>query len=217
MNLILAGALLSITLNPLVFSAADHAISRLQRSPRLKRRFEDSRAKRFGLLQEELEAARRQAEQRMATHKTFTPEELVESFPLFAGLTPEQRDVLLLHFEPRTAQPGERVIRAGDAADAVYFISQGEVQVSVAGKRIKLKAGDFFGEMALLSSEARTADVTAVDYSKFATLDRHDFGKFLRKYPGIREQVAVLANQRAEMNRQFLKTPADQTKLTGQL
>jgi CPA2 family monovalent cation:H+ antiporter-2 len=155
----------------------------------------------FELLQGDLDAARLKAEQKAAAHKTFSPEELVARFPLFAGLTPEQREVLVLHFRPHTAQPGERIIRAGDKADAVYFISSGQVEVTVANRRIKLEAGEFFGEMALLTGQPRSADVTALDYSKFLMLDQRDFREFLRKYPEIRDQISSLAARRQEMNR----------------
>jgi CPA2 family monovalent cation:H+ antiporter-2 len=151
-----------------------------------------------------LAAARAQAERKAAAHKTFTPQELADRFPLFAGLTLEQREVLLLHFKPRTAEPGERIFRAGDAADGVYFISQGEVEVSVAGRQIKLEAGDVFGEMALIHSQPRSADVTALDYSTFAMLSGRDFRQLLRKYPEIRAQIVRLAAQREESDRQVL-------------
>ena len=205
LNLILAGALLSITLNPLSFGAADLACRWLRNRPGLKRRLEDGRLTKFVALEGELEAARKYAEEKSAAHKTFTPEELVDRFPLFSGLTAEQREVLVLHFEPRYAQPGERIIRKGDSADAVYFISSGEVEVGVSGRRIKLGPGDFFGEMAIISGQPRSADVTALDYSKFATLTQRDFRQFLRRFPQIREQIAALAAQRGEMNRQFLE------------
>jgi CPA2 family monovalent cation:H+ antiporter-2 len=149
-----------------------------------------------------LEAARAQAERKAAAHKTFTPQELAERFPLFAGLTQEQREVLLLHFTPRTAVPGERLFRAGDDADGVYFISQGEVEVAVAGRKIKLGAGEVFGEMALISGQARSADVTALDYTTLAVLSARDFRQLLRKYPDIRTQIASLAAQRAATDRQ---------------
>jgi monovalent cation:H+ antiporter-2, CPA2 family len=133
----------------------------------------------------------------------------VERFPLFAGLSAEQREALVLHFQPKSAQPGERVIRAGDEADAAYFISSGQVEVSVSGRRIKLRAGDVFGEMALLSGQPRSADVTALDYSKFLTLSRVDFRGFVRKYPGLRSQVAALAAQRGQMNEQWFEADAN--------
>src|SRR5690606_1366542 len=143
------------------------------------------------------------AEQKAAAHKTFTPEELVDRFPLFAGLTPEQREVLILHFHPQTAQPGDRIIRAGDDADAAYFISTGAVEVSIAGQRIPLGAGDFFGEMALITGQPRSADVTAVDYSTFLTLTHRDFNEFLRRYPGIRQEIATCAAEREAANRRL--------------
>ena len=208
LNLILAGALLSITLNPLVFAGADRLIRWLQAHPRLKERFGNSYNARFARLQEDLETARRSMAIKAAANRTFAPEELVDRFPLFNGLTPEQREVLVLHFTPRAAQPGERIIRSGDKAGSVYFISSGQVEVSVAGKRIKLGPGDFFGEMALISGLPRSADVTALDYSKFATLNRRDFRRFLSRYPDIRDEIAALATQRREMNRQLLNEAA---------
>jgi K+:H+ antiporter len=204
LSLILAGALLSITLNPLVFTLADGVMAWVRTRPQLARRFEEQRGARLAIVQGDLEAARLQAAQKAATRKTFTPHELAERFPLFAGLTPEQREVLLLHFVPRTAEPGERIIRTGDAADSVYFISQGEVEVSVAGRQIKLGAGEVFGEMALLSGQPRSADVTALDYSTFAVLSERDFRQLLRKYPDIRAQITSLAAQREGTDRQVL-------------
>jgi len=133
----------------------------------------------------------------MAWDDSTSAEELAERFPLFASLTPEQREVLVLHFQPHTAEPGERVIRAGDPADALYLISQGEVEVAVDGVRLKTQGpGDFFGEVALLSGGPRSADVTALDYSRFARLSAPDFHRFLRRYPEIHAQIAALAAER---------------------
>jgi len=196
-SLILAGALFSITLNPLVFAGADRLIAGLHASPWLRSRLEERRAGALARLQAELDAAREQAEQRADAQKTFTPEELAERFPLFANLTPEQREVLVLHFQPHTAEPGERVIRAGDPADALYLISKGEVEVTVDGVRLKTQGpGDFFGEVALLSGGRRSADVTALDYSRFARLSGRDFHRFLRRYPEIHAHIAALAAER---------------------
>lgn len=215
LNFILAGALLSITLNPLSFGAANAACGWIRNRPGLRKRFEEDRMQKFSELEAELEAARKYAEEKSAAHRTFTPEELVDRFPLFAGLTQEQREVLVLHFEPRYSQPGERIIRKGEEADAVYFISSGEVEVGVSGRRIKLGPGDFFGEMAIISGQPRSADVTALDYSKFAMLTQRDFRQFLRRYPQIREQIAALAAQRGEMNRQFLEEAENEAEKTA--
>jgi monovalent cation:H+ antiporter-2, CPA2 family len=84
----------------------------------------------------------------------------------------------------------------------------GRVEVAVGNRRIKLGPGDFFGEMALISGLPRAADVTALDYSKFATLSRRDFRQFLARYPAIRHQIATLANKRREMNRHLASETA---------
>ena len=107
-----------------------------------------------------------------------------------------------------TVMPGQRIIRAGDEADGVYFIQQGTVEVLVGRQRIKLNAGAVFGEMALISGQPRSADVVALDYCKFARLSQRDFRQFLRKYPDVREQIARLAAQRAEANRGYLAESA---------
>ena len=207
-DLILAGALFSITLNPLVFAGADRLSAWLGARPRLNRRFEAGRAAALARLQAELDAAREQAEQRADAHKTFTPEELAARFPLFASLTPEQREVLVLHFQPHTAEPGERIIRAGDVADALYLISAGEVEVTLDGQRINTRGpGEFFGEMGLLSGGRRSADVTALDYSRFAMLSGRDFHKFLRRFPEIRAQITRLAAERAGHSRPAEQVP----------
>jgi CPA2 family monovalent cation:H+ antiporter-2 len=203
MNLVLAGALISITLNPLVFAGADRACQWVRAHPALRRRFEEERQASFAVLEKEMAAAREAAAAKAAAHRTFTPEELLERFPLFTGLTPEQREVLVLHFETRSAQPGERIIRAGEKADVVYFISEGQVEVAVAGQRIALGAGDYFGEMALLHDQPRSADVTALDFSKFVTLNQRDFRQFLRRFPEIRQRIAAQAAERGEKIRQW--------------
>ena len=204
-NLVLAGALISITVNPLVFAGVEAIENYVNERPTLKAKLEDSRAERFDRLRSELEVARLALEKKHHAHKTFSPEELVSRFPLFAGLTPDQRETLILHFLPKTAAPGERIIRAGDKAEAAYFLSSGEVEVSVYGRQInKLGAGSFFGEMALLSGERRSADVTALDFCKYLSLSQRDFRRFVRKYPSVYEQVVALAKQRGSMNRQFL-------------
>jgi monovalent cation:H+ antiporter-2, CPA2 family len=207
LSLILAGALLSISLNPLVFAGTDLLVGWIRKLSWLKKHLEDGRAASFTRLQEELEAARVALEAKAAAHKSYSPEELAERFPLFAGLTPEQRETIALHFQPRSAQPGERLIRVGDKADVVYFISMGEVEVVVNGHKVKLGPGDFFGEIALLSGQSRSADVIALDFCKFVTLSQRDFRELLRRYPGMREPIAVVAKERGEMNRQFKERP----------
>jgi CPA2 family monovalent cation:H+ antiporter-2 len=207
LSLILAGALLSISLNPLVFATTDVLIRWMQKVSWLKRHLEDRRTGKFARLQEEFDAARTALEAKAAARRSYSPDELAERFPLFAGLTREQRETVALHFQPRSAQPGERIIRVGDKADLVYFISMGEVEVVVNGHKTRMKPGDFFGEIALLSGQPRSADVIALDFCKLLTLSRRDFRELLRRYPIIREQVAAVAKERGDTNRELMNRP----------
>jgi CPA2 family monovalent cation:H+ antiporter-2 len=50
--------------------------------------------------------------------------------------------------------------------------------------------------------------VTALDFSKFATLSRRDFRQFLSRFPDIRDQIATLAGERREMNRNLASESA---------
>src|SRR5688572_20307552 len=70
-SLVLAGALLSITINPVIFALVDWVSRGLRASPRWKRGFDEGRGLRFARLQAELDATRLALEQKSAAHKTF--------------------------------------------------------------------------------------------------------------------------------------------------
>ena len=212
LSLLLAASIVSITANQLAFVAKDRLVALVRASPRLSAIFEEARAPRFAMLKQDLENARLAAEAKAAEHKMVTPAELVDRFPMFAGLTPEQREVVLLHFLPDEAQPGQRIIHRGDKADAAYFVSSGEVEVAVSGQHIRLGPGSFFGEMALISGQPRSADVTALDYSKFLKLTVDDFNEILRRYPDIRAQIVAQAEKRGEMNRRQAEQAVETAK-----
>jgi len=198
-NLILAAALISILVNPLLFFGADKLTAWVTGNPTLNAYVESRQLARLHRIQSELDAAHERAQARAAAHKTFTPEELAVKFPLFANMTPEQREVLVLHFQSHSAAPGERIIKTGDVADAMYLISKGEVEVAIDGRHLVNRGpGEFFGEMGLLSRGRRTADVIALDYCSFAKLSGPDFHRFLKRYPDIRAQVAKLVAERTK-------------------
>lgn len=196
-NLVLAGALLSITLNPLAFMVAD-ALARHWRTDHPRAAFGRER---YHALEGELARNRQRGEEREKAH-ALEIQALLDTFPLLALIDERDREELMLLFRPRSAPPGQRVIRRGDRADGMYFISSGAVEVKVARRTIRLEAGAFFGEMALLSGSRRSADVTAVDYCQFLVLERRDFNVFMGRHPGLRAAVNEMANQRRAMNEQ---------------
>ena len=203
-DLILAGALLSITCNPLVFAATEPVRRWVGLGSRQAAEAVENGNRRFMALQAELARVRERSEARAAKLR-LQVEELVNKFPVFSGLAVEALEDLLTYFRPRNAAPGERLIRAGDKADAAFFISSGAVEVSVAGRKIPLGPGDFFGEMALITGERRSADVTAIDYCDLLVLDQRDFRQFVNKHPQLRAKLDEFVARRSEMNRQSLE------------
>ena len=200
-DLILAGALLSITLNPLAFAASEAIAAACAGSRRIGSWFGSYGQERLAGLQRELaDLARRNTER--AEARRVQTRELVRRFPVFADLPPEAWDDLLLLFRPQTAAPGERIIRTGERGQAAYFIESGAVEVIVAGQAVRLGAGDYFGEMALLTGRRRSADVTAVDYCRLMVLSQRDFRSLLPRYPALRAKLTAMAQQRAAMSRQ---------------
>ena len=93
--------------------------------------------------------------------------------------------------------------------DRLYLIARGVVRISIEkdGKSSKLTslfAGDFFGEMALLHDDIRTATVTSITPCTFYVLDRKDVEEVMEQQPSIR-----IALQRADQRRREEQAEAE--------
>jgi CPA2 family monovalent cation:H+ antiporter-2 len=199
-DLVLAGALLSITLNPVAFAAVEPLAGWL-RTRRPLTRVDAAGTRRLAALQQALDDAKRAAAAAAAARLSLQIQRLMEAIPMFARLDAAQREELLGLFKPRFAAPGERLIRVGDEADRAFFISSGAVEVSVQGERIRLGPGELFGEMALLSGGRRTADVTAIDYCELLVIEEREFRQFAQRCPELHAEIDSVAAQRDEMHR----------------
>ncbi|MCH2115331.1 MAG: ATP-binding cassette domain-containing protein [Pirellulales bacterium] len=130
----------------------------------------------------------------VAVQETSVICEFLKGFPLFADLTPntlaEVADQMMVH----EADEGQEVIRQGDAGDLFYLIRDGSVNVLVddGEKRKKiaeLKAGQFFGEAALITDEPRNATITAQEKSVFYVLGKNDFRRVLETSASFEEEL----------------------------
>jgi CRP/FNR family cyclic AMP-dependent transcriptional regulator len=100
-------------------------------------------------------------------------------------------------------RPAHRVLfRAGDVGDAMYLIESGKVKICVHAKDghevtlAMLGRGDFFGEMALLDGERRSADAMVAEDARLALLSREHFLSFMRSSPDVAlEMLTALANR----------------------
>ena len=126
---------------------------------------------------------------------------LIERLDLLAALEQAQLDRVAKLLRPRFTVPNERIIRAGDRGDAVFFIASGAVEVRLPARRVRLGSGEFFGEMALLTGRPRQADVVALSYCRLLVLRKADFDRFIAANPDAGAVINRVAQARLAMNR----------------
>lgn len=127
---------------------------------------------------------------------------------LFAALPPAHIEALLARFERLRMRAGEVVVREGEAGESYYVIESGRCEVtrSVGGATLPLamlKAGDAFGEEALLAGAARNATVTLRSDGVLLRLAKDDFDTLLRE-PMLNRLTPVQASAKAAAGAQWI-------------
>lgn len=120
----------------------------------------------------------------------------VAQVPLFAGLDAHVIAEIARLLRPEIVPPRYVIVRRGDAADAMYFIVAGEVEVELAQGAVPLRNGQFFGEIALLYDRARSATVTAVTECHLLVLEVREFRSLTQRYPEIDAAIRKVAAER---------------------
>jgi voltage-gated potassium channel len=121
---------------------------------------------------------------------------MVARVPLFARLEAAAIADLVRILSARTVPAGTTIVRKGDRADAMYLIASGAVEVDSVGGKVRLDEGAFFGEMALLFREPRSANVTAIRSTDLLVLDAEDFRRLLDRLPDVGAAVEAIARER---------------------
>jgi hypothetical protein len=101
---------------------------------------------------------------------------LLKQSPLFAPLSVIALERVARRLQPEQVAEGTDVMHEGDRGDHFYMIESGELE-AVHGTTVvnRLKAGDHFGEIALLRGTRRSATVRAVTPSRLLRLESGDF------------------------------------------
>ena len=117
--------------------------------------------------------------------------------PLFKDFDPAQRKALVEKFRMRQAAPEEKVIAEGKSTDGLYVVLHGVVDVTVEQRQVaRLREGEIFGEMSLLSRDPASATVTAKSNAILLRLPRDSFQELVVTHPQILELVSDLAEKR---------------------
>ena len=125
----------------------------------------------------------------------------VSKVPFFAALGPSAIADVTHMLRTMDLPPRTTIIRKGQSGDCMYFSAAGEVEVDLPGKKVRLSEGAFFGEMALLGNNLRSANITTTRLSKLLVLDLVDFRLLMARHPDLAETIDAEAKRRALENK----------------
>ena len=127
--------------------------------------------------------------------------ESVSKVPFFAALGPAAIADVTHMLRTMDLPARTMIIKKGQAGDCMYFVANGEVEVDLPGKKVMLGEGAFFGEMALLGNNSRSANITTTRVSRLLVLDLVDFRLLKARHPDLAETIDAEARRRVEENK----------------
>lgn len=164
--------------------------------------------------------ARRAAEVAQATTRRMAAE--LRAVELFGGLSDEERLELAARSELRLFAAGEVLVRQGDLDDTLYVICRGAARVEVAPTPgappvpvSTLAAGDFFGELALLTGSPRRATVVATADSEAMLVRREAIAPLLGRNPALPEILSAALEQRVANTQRAIAGAAENGATNG--
>ena len=111
---------------------------------------------------------------------------LLDAVPLFSSLSKRQVNSIAATAVERTYKPGETIVKQGDKGIGFYLLLDGTADVLKTGSKVaSLAKGQFFGEMALLDEQPRTAEVRASTAARCLVLSRWEFWGVVGKDPEV--------------------------------
>lgn len=139
----------------------------------------------------------------LAATRLQTPFRLMDALrqvPVFEDAPPAffEKIKLCLRYEEHPG--GKLLIREGQRGDSMYLIREGNIEIIKDFQTIAmLGPGDIFGEMALLNSEPRTANVRTASNTRVYKLNRLAFESVIQSFPEVHERIRKLAEARQQV------------------
>ena len=132
----------------------------------------------------------------------MNPADVLSQIPIFASLGDEDRSSLAERIDRQSIPKGSTLFRRGEPGNALYIIIHGQIRIFAStrqGNEITLAllgAGEFFGEMALLDGQPRSANAEATEDTELHFLDRENFFSFLmHKESALRAILCALSRR----------------------
>ncbi|MFP3953751.1 MAG: Crp/Fnr family transcriptional regulator [Candidatus Bipolaricaulota bacterium] len=130
--------------------------------------------------------------------------EMLKEVPLFSSLNTRQLKSVVKTAKEKEFEEGKAIVKEGEEKKAgFYLILDGQVEVKQGEKTLsRLGTGQFFGEMAVLDGQPRSADVIAVEDTECLLLTNWDVKALIKTYPDIAMNII------AELARRLRRTSA---------
>jgi CRP-like cAMP-binding protein len=130
----------------------------------------------------------------------------LKAVPLFSELSDKEVRALAQSMHEKRYEDGQEVVTQGESGIGFFVILEGGARVSVGGReRRTLKPGEYFGELALLEGDSRSASITADGTLRCAGMTAWHFRPFIRDHPDI---AWALLKELARRLRQAEAAPA---------
>jgi len=136
--------------------------------------------------------------------------EALRAVPLFASISSDDLCDLSRQLTIRHYRKGEIIFHKDDFGSTLHILNSGKVKISIPSEEgedvvlVYLGPGYFFGELALLDENPRSATATAIEATETLALERRDFLDFLKWCPDMAIRIlAVLAQRLRNLNSQL--------------
>jgi CRP-like cAMP-binding protein len=121
----------------------------------------------------------------------------------FENLSPNQIETLFTAATEVSCKKGDHVFEEGDVAEAFYIIQDGKFSINILKnekqKQIRtMEAGEYFGEMALLHNDKRSAMVEAMEDSTLYRINKEDFNNLTKEHPELTDAIKRNIRERHE-------------------
>ena len=118
--------------------------------------------------------------------------DILADVKLFSHCSSRQRRAIARHAQIAKLPEGVDLIKEGEPGDALFVILEGEAVVYQGGTEVsRSTTGGYFGEMAILDGEPRSATVVAVTDVKVAVIGIRMFRTMLREFSDLAEQLLI--------------------------
>jgi len=143
------------------------------------------------------------------------PLNLIKDIDVFKPFSEEAKASISQRIHSCTFRRNEYIVRNGDEGDSLFIIVEGavKVQLNQNDKVIDLAvlgAGKFFGEMALLTGETRSADVVAISETHLIEITRDDIAPIMQQNPELSNMLAEVLADRKERNEMMIENSESQ-------